>query len=166
MAEMTGDMADLRLPTPQAARAELTALGVARRTGEGVGLDVAPPPAPATDGPGELAVLASWRQLLDVGTLQRDEPALAGTARLPLVRIGPEAAARLGVVDGDRVTVSGATGSISLPVQVTPMPDHVVWVPMRSPGSDVRGALGAGPGSVVRLSQSSSRPTIPAGGVL
>jgi NADH-quinone oxidoreductase subunit G len=143
---------DLRLPTPQAARAELTALGTVRRPGEGAGLDVAPPPAPATDGPGELAVLASWRQLLDVGTLQRDEPALAGTARLPLARVGPEAAARLGVADGDRLTVSGATGSISLPVQVTPMPDHVVWLPMRSPGSDVRGALGAGPGSVVRLS--------------
>jgi NADH-quinone oxidoreductase subunit G len=31
------------------------------------------------------------------------------------------------------------------------MPDGVVWLPMRSPGSDVRGRLGTGPGGVVRL---------------
>jgi NADH-quinone oxidoreductase subunit G len=143
---------DLRLPTPEAARAELAALGVARRPAEGVGLDVPPPPAPDTEGPGELAVLASWRQLLDVGTLQRDEPELAGTARPSIARVGPDAAARLGLGDGDRLTVSGATGSVTLPVRVTPMPDHVVWLPMRSPGSEVRSDLGTGPGGVVRLS--------------
>jgi NADH-quinone oxidoreductase subunit G len=143
---------DLRLPTPEAARAELAALGVARRPAEGVGLDVQPPPAPDTEGPGELAVLASWRQLLDVGTLQRDEPELAGTARPSIARVGPDAAARLGLADGDRLTVSGATGSVTLPVRVTPMPDHVVWLPMRSPGSEVRSDLGTGPGGVVRLS--------------
>jgi NADH-quinone oxidoreductase subunit G len=31
------------------------------------------------------------------------------------------------------------------------MPDHVVWLPMRSPGSEVRTHLGAGPGAVVRI---------------
>jgi NADH-quinone oxidoreductase subunit G len=103
------------------------------------------------DGTGELALLSSWRQLLDAGTLQRDEPNLAGTARPSLARVGPEVAARLGLADGQRLTVSGATGSISLPVQITPMPDHVVWLPMRSPGSEVRTGLGTGPGGVVRL---------------
>ncbi|WP_324274475.1 molybdopterin dinucleotide binding domain-containing protein [Blastococcus brunescens] len=106
-------------------------------------------------------MLASWRQLIDAGTLQRDEPELAGTARPPVVRIGPDAAGRLGVVDGDRVAVSGATGSITLPVRVTPMPDQVVWLPMRSPGSDVRSDLGTGPGGVVRLSVSSAHPSTP-----
>ena len=69
---------DLRLPTPEAARAELAALGYppSRR---GCGLDVAPEPAPALRE--DEAVLATWRQLLDGGTLQRDEPELAGTAR-------------------------------------------------------------------------------------
>jgi NADH-quinone oxidoreductase subunit G len=141
---------DLRLPTPEAARAELTALGAVRRPAEGAGLDVPPPAAPSL-GPGE-AVLASWRQLLDAGTLQRDEPELAGTARRPVVRIGAGTARALGVVDGDRVTVNGATGSVQLPVQVTAMPDQVVWLPMRSPGSEVRTDLGIGPGGVVRLS--------------
>jgi NADH-quinone oxidoreductase subunit G len=153
MVEMGSDIADLRLPTPEAARAELLALGAARRPGEGTGLDVPPPPAPSLRE--DEAVLASWRQLIDAGTLQRDEPELAGTARPPVVRIGTGTAGRLGVVDGDRVTVSGATGSVTLPVQVTAMPEQVVWLPMRSPGSEVRTDLGTGPGGVVRLSAGS-----------
>jgi NADH-quinone oxidoreductase subunit G len=142
---------DLRLPTPEAARAELAALGTSRRLGEGIGLDVAP--APSADlGSGETALLASWRQLLDVGSLQADEPELAGTARPAVARIAAEAAARLGVADGDRLTVSGALGSVTLPVRITAMPDRVVWLPMRSPGSEVRTQLGTAPGGVVRLS--------------
>jgi len=140
---------DLRLPTPQAARAELAALGTSRVPTEGVGLDVPPPPAPDLR-PGE-AVLASWRQLLDVGTLQRDEPELAGTARQPVARIAAGTARGLGLADGDRLTVSGALGSVSLPVRITAMPDEVVWLPMRGPGSEIRTALGTGPGGVVRL---------------
>ncbi len=141
--------ADLRLPTPESARAELAALGTSRRLGEGVGLDVQPVAAPSLGK--DDAVLATWRQLLDLGTLQADEPELAGTARPAVARIGAEAAARLGLADGDRLTVSGALGSITLPVRVTPMPDQVVWLPMRSPGSEVRTGLGTGPGGVVAL---------------
>jgi NADH-quinone oxidoreductase subunit G len=72
-----------------------------------------------------------------------------------VVRIGSGTAGRLGVVDGDRVTVSGATGSVTLPVLVTAMPEQVVWLPMRSPGSEVRTDLGTGPGGVVRLTAGS-----------
>ncbi|RFU23331.1 NADH-quinone oxidoreductase subunit G [Geodermatophilus marinus] len=140
---------DLGLPTPQAARAELAALGAVDDPPAATGLDV---PAPGdVELTGDEAVLASWRQLLDVGTLQRDEPELAGTARPPVARIGGDTAQRLGVVDGDRVTVRGGAGEITLPVQVVPMPDRVVWLPMRSPGSEVRSALGTGPGGVVRV---------------
>jgi NADH-quinone oxidoreductase subunit G len=138
----------LGLPTPEAARAELAALGAARG-------DAAAPRLAAPGGPelaDDQAVLASWRQLLDVGTLQRDEPALAGTARQPVARIGKDAARRLGLADGDRLTVTGPAGSISLPVRITEMPDQVVWLPMRSPGSEVRSQLGTGPGGVVTLS--------------
>jgi NADH-quinone oxidoreductase subunit G len=156
--------ADLRLPAPEAARAELAALGTARRPGEGVGLDVRPAPVHEVDG--ETALLASWRQLLDVGTLLRDEVELAGTARQPLARIGPATATRMGVADGDRLTVGGATGSITLPVRITPMPDGVVWLPMRSPGSEVRSVLGTGPGGVVRLAVSAPTSTTPTGGTL
>jgi NADH-quinone oxidoreductase subunit G len=37
-------------------------------------------------------------------------------------------------------------------VQITEMPDQVVWLPMRSPGSEIRSQLGTGPGGIVRLS--------------
>ncbi|SFK33692.1 NADH-quinone oxidoreductase subunit G [Geodermatophilus ruber] len=140
---------DLRLPAPEVARAELAALGVAQRRADGAGLDV---PAPADPELAEdEAVLASWRQLLDAGTLQRDEPELAGTARPPVARLGKDAARRLGLADGDRVTVCGEMGQVTLPVRVTEMPDQVVWLPMRSPGSELRAALGTPPGGVVRL---------------
>ena len=99
-------------------------------------------------------LLASWRQLIDEGTLQRDEPALAGTARPPVARLGKDAARRLGLADGDRLTVTGPAGSVSLPVRITEMPDQLVWLPMRSPGSSVRADLGTGPGGAVTLSVS------------
>ncbi len=51
-----------------------------------------------------------------------------------------------------QLTVSGATGSVTLPLCVTDMPDGVVWLPLRSPGSEVHRDLGTAPGAVVRLS--------------
>jgi NADH-quinone oxidoreductase subunit G len=144
------------------ARAELMALGGATSAAPSTGLDVAPAPAPQTTG--EQAVLASWRQLLDDGTLQRDEPAMAGTARPSVARLGKDAAGRLGLADGDLLTVSGPAGEITLPVQLVEMPDRVVWLPMRSPGSDVRAGLGAGPGSVVTLSSVPPTPATATGG--
>ncbi|HSU00515.1 MAG TPA: NADH-quinone oxidoreductase subunit G, partial [Geodermatophilus sp.] len=145
---------DLRLPAPEVARAELAALGVVAERPLVTGLDVVPPGDPELTE--DEAVLASWRQLLDVGTLQRDEPELAGTARPPVARLGKDAARRLGLADGDRVTVCGAMGEVSLPVLVTEMPDQVVWLPMRSPGSELRTRLGTPPGGVVRLTTASS----------
>ena len=44
------------------------------------------------------------------------------------------------------------------------MPDQVVWLPMRSPGSEIRSQLGTGPGGVVTLSVSSPARTTPAVG--
>jgi NADH-quinone oxidoreductase subunit G len=140
---------DLRLPAPEVARAELAALGAVAVRPRVTGLDVASPADPELAD--DEAVLASWRQLLDVGTLQRDEPELAGTARPPVARIGKDTARRLGLSDGEPLTVCGAMGEVSLPVLVTEMPDQVVWLPMRSPGSEVRAVLGTAPGGVVRL---------------
>jgi NADH-quinone oxidoreductase subunit G len=145
---------ELRLPTPQAARAEMDELGTARSAGRHPTPAVEPSGAPSLRA--DEALLSSWRQLLDDGTLQRDEPELSGTARRPVVRLSAEAAARLGVADGERVTVTGARGAVSLPLCITPMPDHVVWLPMRSPGSRLRTDLGTGPGGVVRLAATSS----------
>ncbi len=99
------------------------------------------------------AVLATWHHLLDAGRLQDGEPFLAGTAPLAVARISPATAAGLGVVDGMALTVTASAGSVTLPVAVTPMVDHVVWLPTNSPGCRVRATLGADAGDVVTLTK-------------
>jgi NADH-quinone oxidoreductase subunit G len=49
------------------------------------------------------------------------------------------------------VTVSTERGSITLPVVVTDVPDRVVWLPTKSPGSHVHEMLGVTSGAQVRL---------------
>jgi len=124
----------LGLPDAAAARAELAALGTWRGprpeppavTGAWPGV----PPTHQVKGSGVLDVrLATWRQLLDSGTMQDGEPSLAGTARPVLARMSAATAAEAGVADGDKVTVATDRGSVTVPVEVVPMSDHVVWLP-------------------------------------
>ncbi|SCL24389.1 NADH dehydrogenase subunit G [Micromonospora nigra] len=98
------------------------------------------------------AVLATWHQLIDLGSLTDGDEHLAGTARPPVVRLGKGTAEALGVADGEPVTVGTDRGALTLPVVITEMPDGVVWLPTNSPGSTVRRSLGAASGSVVRIS--------------
>nr|WP_296770450.1 NADH-quinone oxidoreductase subunit G [Rhodococcus sp. (in: high G+C Gram-positive bacteria)] len=105
------------------------------------------------------AVLATWRMLLDSGRMQDGEPHLAGTARTPVVRLSSSTAEEIGASDGDRVTVGSATGTVTLPLAVTDLPDRVVWLPLRSPGSEVNVALGVGSGAVVRISTAEGLPS-------
>jgi NADH-quinone oxidoreductase subunit G len=139
---------DLGLPTVEASHAELSALG------GWDGTHVAAPNVAAAGAPkpsaGE-AVLAGWRMLLDDGRLQDGEPHLAGTARTPVVRLSAGTADAIGAADGDQVTVSTARGEITLPLTITEMPDHVVWLPLNSPGSAVHRTLGVTAGAVVRI---------------
>ncbi|WP_372593457.1 NADH-quinone oxidoreductase subunit G [Actinotalea sp.] len=97
------------------------------------------------------AVLATWHLLLDDGRGQDGERFLAGTAQRPVARISAEMATRLGVVTGQEITVATRHGSVVLPAVVTAMPDGVVWLPTRSPGSHVRSSLRADAGSVVTV---------------
>jgi NADH-quinone oxidoreductase subunit G len=139
----------LRLGDPAAARVELHRLGV--WTGVRAAEPMVGAAAPAMVGSGE-AVLATWRLLLDSGRAQDGEEHLAGTARAPRVRLGKSLATELGVAEGDPVTVSTDRGRITLPLEITEMPDRVVWLPMNSPGSAVLRELGTGSGAVVRVS--------------
>jgi NADH-quinone oxidoreductase subunit G len=139
---------DLGLPTVEAAHAELSALGAWDGT-HAADPTVAAAAAPKP-GAGE-AVLAGWRMLLDAGRLQDGEPHLAGTARTPVVRLSAGTADAIGAADGDEVTVSTARGEITLPLTITEMPDHVVWLPLNSPGSAVHRTLGVTAGAVVRI---------------
>jgi len=141
---------DLGLPSVEAARAELGLLGSTRRA-RGSDPSVWTSPAAPTVRSGQ-AVLASWRLLLDRGSLQAGEPHLAGTAKEPVAVVSPATAAEVGVVEGAKLTVRTARGAVTLPARVAPMPDRVVWLPADSPGSAVRSTLGVGAGAVVELS--------------
>jgi NADH-quinone oxidoreductase subunit G len=157
----------LGLPDAAAARAELASLGSWR------GLRPAPPavsaawpsapPARHAQGLGVLDVrLATWHQLLDSGRMQDGEPSLAGTARPVVARMSPTTAAEAGLADGDKVTVTTARGSVTVPAEIVPMADDVVWLPAAGlpagdpypgpqAGSTIRAQLGAGHGAMVTL---------------
>ncbi|CAM3477677.1 NADH-quinone oxidoreductase subunit G [Isoptericola cucumis] len=107
---------------------------------------VEPPEVPAGS-----AVLATWHLLLDDGALQDGEQFLAGTAKQPVARMSAATAAAVDVYDGDRVAVSTDRGTITVPVAITEMVDHVVWLPLASRGSRVHDALGAAAGDLVRV---------------
>ena len=136
--------ADLFTQTAAAARRDLDKLGAAsalRWSHVEAGAATS-----ASPGAGQ-AVLATWRQLVDNGSLQDDEPHLKGTQREPFARLSAKTAEGLGAT----VKVSTERGVITLPVEVADLPDGVVWLPGNSDGSAVRKTLGAGHGAVVNL---------------
>ncbi|MFF3491203.1 NADH-quinone oxidoreductase subunit G [Streptomyces sp. NPDC002795] len=97
------------------------------------------------------AVLAGHRLLLDLGRLQEGDEALAGTRHAAHARVSATTAAEAGVKDGDVLTVTGALGSVAFPLQVTEMPDRVVWLPLNSEGGGVASDTGAVPGDLVKI---------------
>ncbi len=137
---------DLFTQTPAAAAGELTRLGA--RSGTAPAAPTVAASSPQRPGFGQ-AVLASWRQLVDDGSLSIDEPALAGTAREPLARLNAATAERLGLTEGAPATVRTERGAITLPVAFADLPDGVVWLPGNSGESRVRAVLGAGHGDLV-----------------
>ncbi len=109
--------------------------------------------AGAPAGWGDFA-LATWATLLDAGRMQDGEPFLAGTAPRSMARLSETSARRLGVADGEPVTVTGPTGSITLPVVVTEgMVDGVVWLPTNSKDCSVRTGLGTDAGGYVAVTK-------------
>ncbi|NUT92343.1 MAG: NADH-quinone oxidoreductase subunit G [Saccharothrix sp.] len=139
--------ADLFTQTPASAAADFERLG--RGTVAAQAPTVAAPLLPQPKD-GQL-VLATWRRLLDNGSLQDDEPNLAGTARPVVAKLSEATAARLGVELGGEVTVSTDRGAVTLPVEAADLPDGVVWLPGNSGAATVRRTLVAGHGSVVTV---------------
>jgi NADH-quinone oxidoreductase subunit G len=147
--------ADLFTQTPAAAAADLTALG--RYSGaRPAGPQVTAPPVPQPDA--GKALLATWRRLLDNGSLQGDEPHLAGTARPPVALLSEVTAKECGARVGGNVRVSTDRGSITLPVATADLPDGVVWIPGNSGPATVRHSLAAGHGAEVSLTASVGAP--------
>ncbi|MEU3980139.1 NADH-quinone oxidoreductase subunit G [Streptomyces sp. NPDC026672] len=148
--QMLADAMDVHLGLPdlRTARAELDRLGAwDGAPADGPRESSVALPRPAT---GE-AVLAGHRLLLDQGLLQEGDDALAGTRHAARARLSAATAAEAGVKDGDVLAVSGPVGSVELPLQVTEMPDRVVWLPLNSAGGGVASDTGALPGSLVRI---------------
>ncbi len=147
---LLSDYMDLATPPREVddLRTELGNLGA----WQGSRVSPADVPAGSAQQPGSgEAILASWRYLLDLGTMQEGEPHLAGTRKPAVVRISAATAAANGVEVGSRVRVSTDNGAITLPVELTEMADNVVWLPLNSPDSQVLVSLGALPGDTVRL---------------
>ncbi|WP_326651832.1 MULTISPECIES: NADH-quinone oxidoreductase subunit G [unclassified Streptomyces] len=136
------------LPDLKSVRRELDRLG----GWEGPRATEPSEPAQSLPRPGEgEAVLAGHRLLLDQGLLQQGDEALAGTRHAAVARLSATTAAETGVKDGDVLAVSGPAGSVRLPLQVSEMPDRVVWLPLNSVGGGVISDTGAVPGQLVRI---------------
>jgi len=138
----------LGVRTLEAVRADMRALG------PWTGDRAAAPVAEAVEVPSldaGQAVLATWHHLLDSGRMQDGEPFLAGTAPKARAKLSAKTAAAIGLADGDTVQVSTSSGSITVPLTITDMADHVIWLPTNSPGSAVRSTLGVDAGAVVSL---------------
>ena len=130
----------LGLPDAAAARAELAALGTwrgpapraaRRQGGRGSGGEGDPPGSGGVGGivpPGQY-FFPPGASCWTAGRMQDGEPSLAGTARPVVARMSAATAAEAGVADGDKVTVATDRGSVTVPVEVVPMADHVVWLP-------------------------------------
>ncbi|MGW0882153.1 NADH-quinone oxidoreductase subunit G [Streptomyces sp. NPDC002671] len=148
--QMLADAMDVHLGLPdlRTTRAEIDRLGSwdgPQATGPMESAGVLPRPAA-----GE-AVLAGHRLLLDQGLLQEGDEALAGTRHAARARVSSATAAEAGVEDGGLLAVTGSAGTVELPLQITEMPDRVVWLPLNSLGRGVASDTGAQPGSLVRI---------------
>ncbi|GAA2054373.1 NADH-quinone oxidoreductase subunit G [Catenulispora yoronensis] len=143
----------LGLPTVGAARHELARLGLWNgeriSTLRGTAADL---PKPAV---GE-AVLATWHLLLDEGSLQGNEPFLAGTRKPVAVHLSKETASEIGAAEGEEVTVATEHGAITLPLRIADLAGRVVWLPTNSRGSQVRRTLRADTGSLVKIARAAT----------
>jgi NADH-quinone oxidoreductase subunit G len=96
-------------------------------------------------------VLSSWRMLIDDSRGNDGEPYLLATGRQPVAVLSSSALQRLGVSEGDMVTVSTGAGSVTVPTRVGDIADDVVWLPSNSDGVNLVRDLRALAGSVVRV---------------
>jgi NADH-quinone oxidoreductase subunit G len=149
LAEIAEEMGrDLGFRTAAAAYAEMSEIGP--WDGESAAFAPVAAPRSAKAGAGEF-VLSSWRMLIDDSRANDGEPYLLATGRQPVVVLSPAALTRLGVAEGDSVTVSTKAASVTLPTRAADIADDVVWLPANSDGVNVVRDLRASAGSVVSV---------------
>ena len=102
---------------------------------------------------GDEAVLNSWRNLLDKGSMQDGEDNLAGTARKSVVVISSARAKSLSVSENDLVRVSNDYGAITLPCSINDIENSSVWLPRNSQSSQLIRNLGTVSNSIVKVAK-------------
>jgi NADH-quinone oxidoreductase subunit G len=140
----------INLPTVKAAKSEFDSIG--NWDGSKVAMKSVSNEPRKTVGNDE-AVLNSWRNLLDKGSLQDGEDNLAGTARKSVVVISPDRAAKLGVKEDQLVRVSNDYGAITLPCKVLDIEESSVWLPRNSVSSQLIRNLGVVSNSIVKVAK-------------
>ncbi|MFZ9542104.1 MAG: NADH-quinone oxidoreductase subunit G [Candidatus Nanopelagicaceae bacterium] len=134
----------INLPTVESAAREMNSLG----TWDGARVTFTPANAGSVSGE---TILSSWRLLLDAGSLQDGEANLAKTAHPSVAVISADRAGKLGVTNGDRVTISSNVGAITLPVEIADIDSKTVWIPRNSQSSRAIALLGAASGIEVSV---------------
>ena len=140
--------APLKLSTVSVAAKEIASLGLwegARASMKAVSADKAPTLS------SDQFILNSWRRLLDLGTLQKGEENLAGTARQTIAVISAKRAQAMDIADGDLLKISTAQGAVTLAALVENIHDDALWAPRNSRGSQLLINLGVGHGAVVTV---------------
>jgi len=92
--------------------------------------------------------LATWKQLLDNGSLQDGDDNLRATARRPVARVSDETFEML--KGAEEVVLTGDRGSVTLPMEVADLAPGTIWVAANSFGNGVLADL-ASPGSQVSV---------------
>lgn len=140
----------INLATVKAARAEFNSIGI--WDGPKLVMKSVPPIAVKTV-TGDEAILTSWRNLLDKGSLQDGEENLAGTARKSVVVISNSRAAKIGVKESELVRVSNEYGAITLPCLIADIEESSIWLARNSLSSQLIRNLGVVSNTVVKVAK-------------
>ena len=103
--------------------------------------------AASTDG----LALATWKQMIDNGSMQDGDEHMRATARIPVARVPAEVYDAVGPI----VKLTGDRGSVTLPAEIADIADGTVWVPANSFKRGVLADL-ASPGSRVTVTGGNS----------
>ncbi|MSX69769.1 MAG: molybdopterin-dependent oxidoreductase, partial [Actinobacteria bacterium] len=140
----------INLPTVSAARKEFEAIGnwdgakpSMKSTVTGSSLNVG----------ADEAIISSWRNLLDKGSLQEGEDNLAGTARATTAVISQSRASALSVKDGELIRVSNTYGAVTLSCTIADIDNSAIWLPRNSTNSQLIKVLGTVGNSIVKVSK-------------
>lgn len=138
----------INLPTVKAARKEFDSIGIWDGKKNAMNLISGNEGKKVSS---DEAILASWRNLLDSGSLQDGEENLAGTARKSVVVISQTRADALNVKESDLVRISNEYGAITLPCHVAEIDDSSIWLPRNSSGSQLIRNLGVVSNAIVKV---------------